>query len=165
MTAKNAALPKQCDTHMPDHSLEDTTVMVLAAIADIHGLILNIHQLFVPIVLLAGAATLICGLVLLINGWRGGDYSASLRNIFRKLLTATAGIGALQALWGILLFLTGPHPSEGLHFVYGGIVLLAIPVAYVYSDQKEVRRDIIIMTIAVLAVIGAAIRAVMTGGL
>jgi hypothetical protein len=36
-------------------------------------------------------------------------------------------------------------------------------VAYVYSDQKQVRRDIVIMSIAVLAIIGAAIRALATG--
>src|SRR5574340_1034957 len=57
----------------------------------------------------------------------------------------------------------GARPGEGLHYVYGGIVLLAIPVAYVYSDQHQVRRDIIIMVIAVVAVVGAAVRALMTG--
>jgi hypothetical protein len=36
-------------------------------------------------------------------------------------------------------------------------------VAYVYSDQNQVRRDIIIMVIAVVAVVGAAVRALMTG--
>jgi hypothetical protein len=72
-------------------------------------------------------------------------------------------LGVLQAVFGGLLFLQGEHPAEGLHFVYGLIVLGSIPVAYVYSDQKQVRRDIVIMSIAVAAVIGAAIRALATG--
>jgi len=88
---------------------------------------------------------------------------ARFRRIFGILLSVTAGLGVLQALFGALLFLSGARPEEGLHFVYGLIVLGAIPVAYVYSDQKQVRRDIIIMGIAVIAVIGAAIRALATG--
>jgi hypothetical protein len=72
-------------------------------------------------------------------------------------------LGLLQAIIGGLMYLQGARPGDGLHYVYGGIVLLAIPVAYVYSDQHQMRRDIIIMVIAAVAVIGAAVRAFMTG--
>jgi hypothetical protein len=91
-----------------------------------------------------------------------GAAAGALR-VFRVMLVATAALGLLQDIFGGLLFISGKQPGEGLHFVYGAIVLLAIPVAYVYSDQKQVRRDIIIMTIAVVAVLGAAFRAFATG--
>jgi len=87
----------------------------------------------------------------------------TLQRAFRWSLIATAALGAIQVAIGGLVFASGERPNDPLHYVYGAIVLLSIPIAYVYSDQKQVRRDIIIMTIAVVAVIGAATRAFMTG--
>lgn len=86
-----------------------------------------------------------------------------LARVFRWSLIVTASLGLVQALVGGLLLLLGQRPSDPLHYVYGAIVLLAIPVGYVYSDQKQVRRDFVIMTIALVAVVGAAARAYMTG--
>ncbi len=132
--------------------------------------LLGIHTLFVPLIILAGLATLICGVTLLVQRRGIADMNAplaqvspTLARVFRWLLYITAGLGALQAIIGGLVFLTGARPGDQLHFVYGGIVLLAIPVAYAYSDQKRVRRDLIIMVIAAVAIIGAAVRAFMTG--
>lgn len=125
--------------------------------------LLSIHNALFFIILAAGAVTLICGIVLIM--WRQVDSGAAAGTlrIFRILLAVTAALGLIQDLAGAGLFLTGARPGEGLHFVYGAIVLLAIPIAYVYSDQNQVRRDIIIMTIAVVAVLGAAFRAFATG--
>ena len=86
-----------------------------------------------------------------------------LARVFRWSLIATAALGLIQAAVGGILFASGARPGDQLHFVYGAIVLLAIPIAYVYSDQKRVRRDFLIMVIALVAVIGAAVRAYMTG--
>lgn len=86
-----------------------------------------------------------------------------LARVFRWSLIVTAALGVLQAVAGGILFLSGDRPGDDLHFVYGALVLLAIPVAWVYSDQKRVRRDFIIMAIALVVVIGAAVRAFMTG--
>ncbi|HZC07105.1 MAG TPA: hypothetical protein VE338_15830 [Ktedonobacterales bacterium] len=130
----------------------------------------GIHTFFVPLILLAGLVTLICGIALLVRRRGLSDVNAplaqtspTLARAFHWLLYVTAGLGALQAIIGGLIFLTGARPGDQLHFVYGGIVLLAIPIAYAYSDQKRVRRDLIIMVIAIVAIIGAAVRAFMTG--
>jgi len=143
--------------------------------------LIKFHEDMAPAILAAGGITLIWGIVMLILASRRRAALASAANegsagnavsvsnlgggmrVFRILLTITAALGLIQAIVGGLLWLNGARPGDGLHFVYGAIVLLAIPVAYVYSDQAQVRRDIIIMVIAVLAVIGAAIRALMTG--
>jgi hypothetical protein len=132
--------------------------------------LLSIHTFFVPLILLAGLVTLICGVILLVRRRGLSDVntpmaqtSPVLTRVFRWALSVTAALGAVQAVVGGLIFLTGARPGDSLHFVYGGIVLLAIPVAYAYSDQKRVRRDIIIMAIAAVAIIGAAVRAFMTG--
>lgn len=132
--------------------------------------LLGIHTFFVPLILAAGALTLIVAIILLVQRRRLGDIntplsqaSPLLARVFRWLLIVTAALGALQAVIGGLIWLTGARPGEPLHYVYGLIVLLAIPVAYAYSDQKRVRRDVIIMLIAAVAIIGAAVRALMTG--
>lgn len=127
--------------------------------------LIQIHTDIAPVILAAGGITLICGIVALVmvRGSSPQQRSAGVLRVFRVLLTITAALGLLQAIVGGLMYLQGARPGDGLHFVYGGIVLLAIPVAYVYSDQARVRRDIIIMVIAALAVIGAAVRAFMTG--
>ncbi len=90
--------------------------------------------------------------------------TTGLARVFRWSLIAAAALGALQALVGGVLYLSGARPPDPLHYVYGAIVLLAIPVAYVYSDQKRARRDFLIMTIGLVLLIGAAVRAFMTGG-
>lgn len=139
--------------------------------------LIKFHEDMAPAILAAGGITLIWGIVMLILASRrraalanaaseGSAVSASNLSgmrVFRILLIITAALGLIQAIVGGLMYLNGARPGDGLHYVYGGIVLLAIPVAYVYSDQAQVRRDIIIMVIAALAVIGAAIRALMTG--
>jgi hypothetical protein len=129
---------------------------------------LSLHMVMVWIILAAAGLALITAVSLFFMTRNpAADLEtgsiATFRRIFSILLIVTAGLGVLQALFGALLFVSGERPEEGLHFVYGLIVLGAIPVAYVYSDQKQVRRDIIIMGIAVIAVIGAAIRALATG--
>lgn len=144
--------------------------------------LIKFHEDMAPAILAAGGITLIWGIVVLILASRRRGVSAASEpasesagaasvprsgvagmRVFRILLIITAALGLIQAIIGGMMYLNGARPGDGLHFVYGGIVLLAIPVAYVYSDQAQVRRDIIIMVIAVLAVIGAAIRALMTG--
>jgi len=128
--------------------------------------LIKIHEDTAPVILAAGGITLIWGIVTLIlargrASGQGGVWQPL--RVFRILLSITAALGLVQAIVGGLMWLQGARPGEGLHYVYGGIVLLAIPVAYVYSDQQQVRRDIIIMFIAVVAVVGAAVRALITG--
>lgn len=131
--------------------------------------LLRIHTFLVPLILLAGGIALILGIILIVlrRGVADGDTPtpriAWVTVSFRRFLIATGVIGVVQGIVGGLIYLTGARPYEALHFVYGGIVLLAIPIAYVYSDQKRVRRDVIIMVIAVVAIIGAAVRALATG--
>jgi hypothetical protein len=129
--------------------------------------VLTLHQAVVWVVLALGAACLVCGLALLFVR-RGAlltsaNAAGGLLRVFRVLLAITAGLGVLQAIFGVLLLTQGCRPHDNLHYVYGIIVLAAVPVAYVYSDQGQVRRDVIILSIAAAAIIGAAIRAFVTG--
>lgn len=92
----------------------------------------------------------------------------TLNGPWRIALIVTAILGALQALLGITLVLLGQRPPGGnlyyLHYVYGAIVALAIPVAVSYATgNKNLRRDILIYSLAALILAAAGARAMMTG--
>jgi len=83
-------------------------------------------------------------------------------------LLVTAILALLQGLLGITLLLIGQRPPGGslyyLHYVYGGIVALAIPAAVSYATSgKNLQRDMLIFTIAAFILVAAGARALMTG--
>lgn len=89
---------------------------------------------------------------------------------WRKALTVTVVLSLLQGLFGVIMVLMGKKPGPPgdslyyLHFVYGGIVALVIPVATTYATGgKNIRRDVLIFSIAALILTAAAVRAWMTG--
>jgi heme A synthase len=122
----------------------------------------NIHYLNVVLVLASGAVTGVWGLILFFM-------KKPINRPWRISLTVTAVIAALQAVLGITLVLLGQKPGTGtglyyLHYVYGAIVVLAIPIAITYATGgKNQRRDLLIFSIAALILVAAAIRALMTG--
>jgi heme A synthase len=122
----------------------------------------NIHFLNVVLVLASGAVTGVWGLILFFM-------KKPINRPWRISLTVTAVIAALQAVLGITLVLLGQKPGTGtglfyLHYVYGAIVVLAIPIAITYATGgKNQRRDLLIFSIAALILVAAAIRALMTG--
>ena len=122
----------------------------------------NIHFLNVILVLASGAVTGIWGFILFFM-------KKPINRPWRISLTVTAVIAALQAVLGITLVLLGQKPGTGtglyyLHYVYGAIVVLAIPIAITYATSgKNQRRDLLIFSIAALILVAAAIRALMTG--
>lgn len=81
-------------------------------------------------------------------------------------LIATAADSLLQGLLGVTLLLLGQRAPGGdlyyLHYVYGGIVVFALPVAYTYIS-KDVRKAILILSMAALVLALAGTRGLMTG--
>jgi heme A synthase len=122
----------------------------------------NLHFFNMVLVLASGAITGIWGLILFFM-------KKPINRPWRISLTATAVIAALQAVLGITLVVLGQKPGTGtglyyLHYVYGAIVVLAIPIAITYATGgKNQRRDLLIFSIAALILVAAAIRALMTG--
>jgi heme A synthase len=126
------------------------------------GVISNLHFFNMFLVLASGTISGIWGLVLFFT-------KKTFNRPWRTTLIITAIIAALQALLGITLVLLGQRPGTGtglyyLHYVYGAIVVLAIPVAVTYATgTKNQRRDILIFSIASLILVAAALRALTTG--
>jgi hypothetical protein len=81
-------------------------------------------------------------------------------------LIVTAADGLLQGLLGVTLLLMGQRAPGGdlyyLHYVYGAIVVFALPVAYTYIG-KDMRKAILIFSGVALVMALAATRGLMTG--
>jgi heme A synthase len=85
---------------------------------------------------------------------------------FRSALKVTAYLALIQGVIGGILFFTGHAPPDQLHYVYGALVVFAIPAAFIYLTGKpeHIRRDMLFLIIAAIVVAAAAVRAAMTGG-
>ncbi len=122
----------------------------------------SLHFFNVFLVLASGTISGIWGLILFFM-------KKTINRPWRIAIIVTAVVSALQALLGVILILLGQKPGTGtglyyLHYVYGAIVVLAIPVAITYATGgKNQRRDLLILSIAALVLVAAALRALTTG--
>jgi len=89
---------------------------------------------------------------------------------WRIILIITLALGILQGLFGLTMVFSGLKPDGGknlyyLHYVYGAIVALGIPLTWVSftTNGKNQRKDLLIYSIAALVLVAATIRAWMTG--
>ena len=125
--------------------------------------IIELHYLNLFLILALGLITGIWGLILYFMK------KTTINGPWRIALIITAADGLLQGIFGVTLLLLGQRPGTGtdlyyLHYVYGGIVALVIPVALTYATGgKKPRRDILIFSIATLILFAAGFRAWMTG--
>ncbi len=125
--------------------------------------VLALHYYNVFLVLTAATVVGVWGLVLYFT-------HRTMVKLWRYLLWLTAILGALQGVLGLTMVVMGQKPGTGtglyyLHYVYGGIVALVIPiVAMTYTTGgKNLRRDLLILSIAALVLAAAGVRAWMTG--
>ena len=125
-------------------------------------LIITLHSYNVYLIVLAGSVAGIWGLILYFTK------KPANKPWHISLIVATV-LGLLQGLFGITMVILGLKPGTGtglyyLHYVYGAIVALAIPVGLTYTTSgKNPRRDILIFSIAALILVAAGVRAFQTG--
>ena len=128
------------------------------------GVVIELHYLNLFLVLASSLVAGIWGLILFFM-----KKTATIYRPWRILLIIAAADGLLQGLFGVILVLLGQKPGTGtdlyyLHYVYGGIVALAIPVALTYATGgKKPRRDVLVYSLAALVLFAAGFRAWMTG--
>ena len=128
------------------------------------GVVIELHYLNLFLVLASSLVAGIWGLILFFM-----KKTVSIYRPWRILLIIAAADGLLQGLFGVILVLLGQKPGTGtdlyyLHYVYGGIVALAIPVALTYATGgKKPRRDVLVYSLAALVLFAAGFRAWMTG--
>ena len=105
-------------------------------------------------------AVTVVGTIWALSGALRGDASPALRAFARLCALALFA----QVLLGLLLLATGHRPNDGLHYVYGGVVLLCIPAGIAYGGGGDVRREAWGLCLGLFAAVLLAARAVTTGG-
>jgi len=126
--------------------------------------VVQLHYFNLFLVVAAGLVAGVWGLILFFMKKTDTIYRP-----WRISLIVAAILGLLQGIFGVTLVLLGQKPGTGtdlyyLHYVYGGIVALAIPVALTYTTGgKKPRRDVLIYSLAALVLFAAGFRAWMTG--
>ena len=119
--------------------------------------LVTFHGNFSRVVLIYGGLMAVWGLVLYVSGRNPSpSYLGS--------LVLAEGVVIFQAILGLVVFGEGNRPHDGLHFLYGVVLVLTLPVAYLYSARGTERRDSAIFGLAALFMVGIAIRAITTAG-
>ncbi len=81
---------------------------------------------------------------------------------FRATLVLTEVLFILQGLVGVLMFASGRHPHDNLHWLYGVLLVIVLPIAATYTSGREPRREPLVYGIAGLFMAGLTIRALTT---
>ncbi len=82
---------------------------------------------------------------------------------YRATLVLTEGLFIVQGLVGIAMFFGGARPHDPLHWLYGPLLVIVLPIAASYLSGRESRREALVYGLAALFMFGLAIRAYMTG--
>ena len=84
---------------------------------------------------------------------------------YRATLVLTEGLFIVQGVVGIAMFLGGARPHDPLHWLYGPLLVIVLPIAASYLSGRDSRREALVYGLAALFMFGLAIRAYMTGHL
>lgn len=83
---------------------------------------------------------------------------------FRATLVLTEGLFIVQGVIGVLMFANGRRPHDNLHWLYGVLLVIVLPIAMSYVSGRDSRREPLVYGIAGLFMAGLTIRAFTTGG-
>lgn len=81
---------------------------------------------------------------------------------FRATLVLTEGLFIVQGLLGVLMFANGKRPHDNLHWLYGVLLVIVLPIAMSYVSGRDPRREPLVYGIAGLFMAGLTIRALTT---
>jgi len=82
---------------------------------------------------------------------------------FRATLVLTEALFIVQGVVGVLMFANGRRPHDNLHWLYGVLLVIVLPIAMSYVSGRDPRREPLVYGIAALFMAGLTIRAFTTG--
>ena len=80
--------------------------------------------------------------------------------VYLRLTVAAVG---LQAVVGIVVFATGHHPAQGIHWFYGAATLLSLPIAFFIGSRLPAREEPLFVLGGAVATVLFALRVLSTG--
>ena len=83
---------------------------------------------------------------------------------FWGALLILEGVILVQGLLGLGMILMRLWPARGgIHFLYGVVMALALPLVYAYTRGRDGRREQLIYSIVLAIMVGLTLRAIATG--
>ena len=70
-----------------------------------------------------------------------------------------------QIFLGIYMWSLGLRPARSIHILYGVVLAMMIPGAYIYTRGRDARRDILVYGTATIIAVGLIMRATFTGAI
>ena len=119
---------------------------------------LALHRALALLIVLGALA----GTIWAVHGWLGRGALSP------RLLTATgvmAAAVAVQAVFGIVLAVSGDRPVDGTtHFIVGPVTLLLLPAARWLAGRQTPRGEAAVLAVAWFGLLLLSLRAVGSGG-
>lgn len=124
----------------------------------LNDIILLLHQYNPYLIVAASAITGIWGFILWFR-------KSQMVKPWRISMGITICLGLVQAILGLIMLTDGRTPGDNMHYLYGGLVALALPLVWQLftTNGKDPRRDLLIYSGVAVLVAGLAIRAWTTG--
>jgi heme A synthase len=117
--------------------------------------VLSIHRGLFFAGLVLAVVIGVWGLVLFFRRQRpGGNYNSA--------LVIVEIVFIVQGLVGATLFVAGRRPHDPLHWLYGVLLVIVLPIATTYTSGRDDRRQSLVYGVAGLFMAGLAIRALTT---
>ena len=70
-----------------------------------------------------------------------------------------------EAILGGYLWISGYRPGRSLHVLYGALIPIMIPAAYLYTKGRGARAEILVYGTATIITVGLIVRAIYTAQL
>ena len=77
---------------------------------------------------------------------------------------ATSGYRSTLVMTELLFVVGARRPHDGLHVLYGVLLVIALPIGASYTSGREPRREPLVYGLVGLFMVGLSIRAITTGG-
>jgi len=84
-------------------------------------------------------------------------------NYWGALVIAEVLILVQGALGGIMWLGSTLRPDRSIHLLYGIVIALSLPAAFLFTRGRDERRELLIYSAVLLFIIGIAFRSIVTG--
>ncbi|MBX3045940.1 MAG: hypothetical protein KJZ53_09345 [Anaerolineales bacterium] len=109
-----------------------------------------------------GSTSLYYFLILSVWGYVRFFRKQGIDSSFWGMLVIAEILVILQCILGAYLWLEGSRPMRSIHVLYGIILPLMIPAAYLYTKGRSSRAEILIYATATIITVGLIVRAIYT---
>ena len=121
------------------------------ALADVHSRLANTAMIYCIIMAVWGLIRFFRG-----QGVSGGYFGAV---VIAEILLAIQGLIGLILWFGVATFRPG-----WVHWLYGIVLLMGVPLVYAYTKGKQDRPEMLLYAVAFVIMIALVLRATVTAG-